>query len=222
VQALSNFDLDQGKAKVDALLFLRKNDVAKGQAMVEMIDALRREHFMIAQLLDKLEREFLVLRLDGQSNYDLIDLLIEYFESFPDRVHHRKEDLVYRKLKLRVPQVVDELVDLETEHKSLDRLIGKFSAAVGRVDRHQELPGERVFAAVNNFIDFSREHMKKEDEGLFPLAERTLLPEDWTSILYSNASMLKSPEYRGCVSSNNALYRKIRAIDSSLEFVTGE
>lgn len=160
--------------------------------MTETISILRREHIEIAQILDILERAFLSFVKDESCNYELINLLIDYIIHFPDKVHHLREDYVYRKLKFRVPRALAELVDLEVEHNRLAELTSRCAGDFAKILLDQELSRDCVLNTVNRYIDFCREHIRKEEEGFFPLAEKSLLPEDWADIACSLASMNNS------------------------------
>ena len=182
---------------------------------VETINVLQSEHKKIARILDITEHAFAAFRDGTSPNYDLINLLIEYVRNFPDRVHHRKEDFVYRKLKFRVPEAIAELVDLELEHKRLDELTSRFAEAIERVELDQEIPRDYVCNVVRDFIDFSREHMRKEEQGFLPLAQRSLLPEDWSDIACSIARMSLSPNEARSEAKCSALFLQIIAQSDS-------
>jgi len=160
--------------------------------MTETMSVLRREHIEIAQILDILEHTFLSFAKDENCNYELINLLIDYIIYFPDKVHHLREDFVYRKLKFRVPLALAELVDLEVEHNRLAELTSRCAGDFEKILLDQELSRDCVLNTVQKYIDFCREHIRKEDEGFLPLAERSLLPEDWADIACSLASMNRS------------------------------
>ena len=143
---------------------------------------MRKEHFQIAQLLNILEREFNKLSRGNDPDYELINLLVEYLGTYPDAVHHRKEDLVFQKLKTKLPADAKPLFDLTAEHEKIDHLVKDLSVVLARIELDFELPKATVCQAISEYIDFMRRHMSQEETSFLPLAETQLDPEDWADI----------------------------------------
>jgi len=61
--------------------------------MTEMIEILRQEHRSIESLLRVLERELGVFDRGERPDYEVVLAVIDYFEDYPDKCHHPKEDI---------------------------------------------------------------------------------------------------------------------------------
>ena len=188
--------------------------------MTDEIHHLHKDHFKIALLLQILEHEIRKSKNGQGPDYEFIILIMEYFKLFPDKIHHRKEDLVYSKMRVRIPETCKELVDLELEHRNLEELTRKLISSVESVGSDQERLQEIDGKTANEFVRSYREHMRKEEEHFFPLAQRFLLPADWADlrVTLKDAERLlfdKDEEAKA-----NQLYQQILDRDQSVELAS--
>ncbi len=150
--------------------------------MVEVLRQLREEHRNIARILNALEHQLAIFDRGEQPDYDVLAAVAEYFAGFPERCHHPKEDLIFRKLKKKDPAAAEAIGDLEVEHEELAGLAGHFQEAVQNVLEQVEVPRKAFDAVLRHFIRDQRRHMQMEEEIIFPLALRVLGPRDWAEI----------------------------------------
>ena len=150
--------------------------------MPEVLHQLREEHRNIARVLNALEHQLAIFDRGERPDYDVLEAAAEYFTEFPDRCHHPKEDLIFRKLKKRDPTAVESIADLELEHQRIAGLADQFRQAVRNVLQEIEVPREAFDAVLRHFIRDQRRHMSMEQEHFFPLALRVLSAEDWAEI----------------------------------------
>src|SRR5690606_28667873 len=150
--------------------------------MAGIIDSLRADHSRLTKLLDALERQIAAFEDGGQPDFEIMDGILHYCRSYPDRHHHPCEDLVHEVLRERNPAVAAELGDLAREHAKLAALTGGFAEQLTAVE--QDVPTQRraLAAAARAFLDAYRRHIRMEEQFFFPAAERWLTPEDWLRI----------------------------------------
>jgi hemerythrin-like domain-containing protein len=150
--------------------------------MEEIIRALRLEHANIARLLLALERQMEIFSEAGSPDYDIIDGIIEYFLTYPERYHHPKENLVYARLKLRDPKAAAQVGDLDGEHCELSIRTQEFAAGVRAVLGEAQVPRIALDRWARHFINFQRAHMDKEEDVFIPAALKALTAEDWKEL----------------------------------------
>jgi hemerythrin-like domain-containing protein len=148
----------------------------------EVMNRLQREHRNILKLLNALEHQLAIFDTTETPDYDVLAGIGEYFTGFPDRCHHPKEDLIFRKLRERDPEAAEIVGDLEAEHERTGTLARHFQEAVENVLGEVEVPREAFDAVARHFIKDQRRHLKMEEERFFPLALEKLTPEDWAEI----------------------------------------
>ena len=150
--------------------------------MAEVLRRLGEEHANLARLLNAMEHQLAIFDRGDQPDYDVLGAAAEYFTEFPDRCHHPKEDLIFRKLRAKDPAAADSIVDLEAEHSEISDNVRRFREAVERVREEVEVPRSVFDAVLRHFIDDLRRHMKMEQEQFFPAAVAVLDEADWADI----------------------------------------
>ena len=150
--------------------------------MSEVMTRLREEHRNIAKILRALEHQLAIFDSAEQPDYDVLSAIADYFASFPDRCHHPKEDLIYRKICERDPVLAGAMTALDAEHQKISVLTRHFQEAVRNVMLEVEVPRSAFDEVARHFLEEQRHHMRMEEEHFFPLALKVLTPEDWGEI----------------------------------------
>lgn len=150
--------------------------------MSEVMTQLREEHRNIAKLLRALEHQLAIFDTAERPDYDVLAAIADYFVGFPDRCHHPKEDLIYRKMCERDPTLGQTMADLEAEHEEISALARHFQEAVQNVLQDVEIPRSAFDEVAHHFVTDQRCHMQMEEEHFFPLALQILTPDDWAEI----------------------------------------
>lgn len=103
--------------------------------------------------------------------------MLYYIDAFPERFHHPKEDrYLFPLLRARAPAVLDELA---SEHREgVEHLRTLLQTSM----RYRE-GGESEFAdfaeALEQYAERHRNHMRKEETLVLPLAGQTFTEGDW-------------------------------------------
>lgn len=150
--------------------------------MNQIITLLKEEHQNINKLLCLLEQELNVFDHGERPDYELLFAVISYFQDYPDRCHHPKEDVIFGLLPERDPSLATAVKDIEAEHRGEASRLRRFALVVERIQVDYEVLRETFHNAVQEFVDYQRRHIEKEERVLFPAALRALTSEDWASI----------------------------------------
>ena len=162
----------------------------KGAHTIESSPASRRalaiirgEHRSLAAVLWSLEP--LIERADPGTGPDLelLSMMVDYIEGFPERCHHPKEDeYLFKAVRART-HVADELLEtLALEHARGERMIHELRHALALYRVAGETARPQLASLVAAYATFHWEHMRKEEEVILPLAQRVLEEEDWKTI----------------------------------------
>jgi hemerythrin-like domain-containing protein len=149
--------------------------------MPDVVVALQLEHHRMGRLLGFLRRQATNMSLRAPVDHRLLQIAFEYLSGYPDQCHHPKEDLLYRKLVGRSPDLAGSLADLVEEHEKLADLTRNLSRAV---DESQRDPSALAGLAdrLSAFLDFYHRHMLMEEKNFFPLALARLSRDDLAEI----------------------------------------
>jgi len=150
--------------------------------MPDTLFLLRLEHGNLSKLLGLIENQVAAADAGMPMDEQLLSLASEYFSDYPDRCHHPKEDLVYRRLGERDPESRAGLRDLIAEHRRLHGLTEAFAEAVRRVGEEPQAGEPSPREVIREFTERYRQHMRDEDERFFPLAEERLSKDDWDTL----------------------------------------
>jgi len=151
--------------------------------MAKAIEILRREHANMLKVLAVLDAEVRNFRESGALDYDLLFAAIDYIETFPDKVHHPKEErFLFAALERRNADAKAFLDDLRDEHAREVGMIAKLRAAVEAMSIEVPFDKAAFEKIVSDYTAFVHAHMRKEEMKIFPLAHDSLAPEDWVEI----------------------------------------
>ncbi len=175
--------------------------------MVAILDALYRDHGNIARLLDILDEELAVFDEAERPDYEVICAIVDYFRTYPDRVHHPREDLVFAKLAERAPEAAKTVGDLVGEHVEVSARLARFAFALEQILGEGVMTRREFREIAREFVDGERRHMAAEEERFFPVALEALTEEDWAE-LDSTLSSEPDPLFRDDVHEEFAALRR--------------
>lgn len=150
--------------------------------MRNVIEQLSCEHRTIAALLDLMEGEIAVFETGERPDYELVQDILRYLLTYPDLVHHPKEDAVLQQLEKVAPEAAAEVGDLAAKHHRLSRMLRMFNAALSNVLADEHLPRAWFAELARDFVDAQREHIRMEETVFFPAARRHLDDIDWAAV----------------------------------------
>ena len=150
--------------------------------MSDVLTRLQEEHRNIAKLLNALEHQLAVFDAMERPDFDVLAGIADYFIGFPDRCHHPKEDLVYRKMSEKDAEFSRTLANLIADHESISAQAEHFRQAVQNVLQEVEVSRSAFDEVAREFLRNQRRHMQVEEEQIFPLAMKILDADDWAEI----------------------------------------
>jgi len=142
------------------------------------------EHRSLAAVIHGLEFIAHEAREHGTApSFPLLRAMLHYIRSFPERLHHPKEDAyLFRRLRERTQEFDATLDELERQHAEGTRLVDELERAI---DRYQRDPAHWVGGfsrAVERFASMQMQHMRLETKVILPAARSHLRTEDWEEI----------------------------------------
>jgi len=151
---------------------------------VEAVRIIRNEHRSLAAVLHGMVYLVREIRDRGaRPDFALLGAMIYYIDTFPERLHHPKEDkYVFRLLRMRCVEAAPLLDRLEQEHRTGASKIRALEQALARFQQGGMPEFQAFAAAVDAYADFHWEHMRAEEKEVLPLAEKHLTAGDWEAI----------------------------------------
>lgn len=155
---------------------------------------LIKEHEAVIIMLRILENIIANLANGYGPKIDELDSIIDFLKGFVDKCHHGKEeDILFPELELRgVPKADGPLGVMLSEHQQGRSLIREMDEALKALKNpgHSESMGQLTQNA-QKYIALLREHIVKENEVLFKMAD-ALLDEITQNDLYEKFEELEN------------------------------
>jgi hemerythrin-like domain-containing protein len=150
--------------------------------MIHTLLILEQEHQNLAKLL-RLMRTLSDEISDGQApDINLLNEIGDYISGYPEICHHPKEDLIFRRLQEKYPEVVETGADLLAEHEGLSKLIDSFNSSLKSVSADPTGNSGDFARCMNELVDAYEHHMEMEEKHFFPTSRSKLNADDWAAI----------------------------------------
>ncbi len=139
-------------------------------------ETLKHEHQVILLVLKGAEAEARRIDRTGKVDKDKVAKMVEFFRNFVDRCHHTKEEKhLFQRMRSSVRQAAGPVSVMLHEHDEGRREVKLLSEAL-----ESSAPG--AAGAVRDhllaYAELLRQHIAKEDNVLYPLADEGLSAED--------------------------------------------
>lgn len=143
-------------------------------------DTLKHEHQIILVALDAVEHEMRDIQGGGPVKEQRIGQMIDFIQNFADRCHHAKEEkLLFARMEERgLPAGGGPIGVMLQEHEEGRRLVRAAGEALPAASTGDA--GGRTTLTTNllGYVRLLREHINKEDNILYPIADRILTSAD--------------------------------------------
>lgn len=178
--------------------------------MSAIMRALRNDHRNLSRLMDLLTEQLDIIQGEGKPDFELIMDVVEYVDTYPDLVHHPREDALFERYLERYDDGLRGSIEvLMEEHRHLRDLTSALRMSVDGVLHDSPLEREAFIGQLAAFIARQRRHIDMEEGEVFPALEQRLSEEDWQAAeerVPAKADPLFGEEVQNQFS---ALYRRI-------------
>ena len=187
---------------------------------MKAIDVLMQEHRLIERVLDALE--IAAGHLDRSHPVPAAFFLeaADFIAGFADGCHHRKEEgvLFGAMIESGVPSgggVIDMMLEEHEQGRALTRALRD---AARRLEAGDPAARAQVVSNVRGYVALLRDHIAKEDEMLFPMADEMISPARHESVMEGFERVEREETGEGAPEKFHALAakleREIRALSA--------
>lgn len=163
---------------------------------------LKEEHNVIELVMTMLESVIAAARQGESVPADFARWSIDFFRQFADGCHHHKEEEALFPLLVSrgLPKEGGPVGVMLAEHEQGRRLIREMKMAT------EETPvnSPRFATAAEQYVGLLRQHIWKENNVLFPMADRLLSPAD-------DVQLLEAYKHSVCQTHGRALHERLVA-----------
>jgi hemerythrin-like domain-containing protein len=142
-------------------------------------EALRSEHTVILLVVDAMERQVAAIRSGEGFDAGAVEKMLQFTREFSDGSHHAKEEKVlFPTLQEASPMANGPVSVMLHEHDQGRAFVRAVAAALPAAAAGDDAARTTVADNLAGYAALLRAHIDKEDEVLFPFAERTLSADD--------------------------------------------
>lgn len=169
------------------------------------LDRWHADHLNFARLLDLIEHQVDAFHAGKRPDFELLREIVYYLRHYPDQFHHPREDIAFRRLVKRDPDLQVEIARRIQEHAVIaaageDLLNCLDGVIAGAVIERATL--EKIAAT---YLVYYRHHLAAEERQVIPRAVELLTLADWLDVaaiatepdpLFGSASQPRYAELR--------------------------
>jgi len=140
---------------------------------------LMAEHELILEALDAMEKKVAAIQAGAAPDRDYFDKAVNFLRGFADKCHHGKEEnLLFKRMTERgFPVQGGPIGVMLSEHEAGRAFIRAIAEGAARLGTGPAA-ARQIVENARGYIDLLRAHIGKENNVLFPMADRALRPED--------------------------------------------
>ncbi len=178
---------------------------------METTRCLRQEHQVILRVLGCFEVALARSRESGQASAEMFAPFVEFFEGFADRCHHcKEEDRLFPQLeKHGIPRDGGPIGVMLHEHTLARAHVKAISESIAAADTGDQNALQQIVTEGEALIDLLRNHIAKEDNVLFEMADQVIQGSSLAQLTcaYAQAESENADTNRRCLDLAEQLLR---------------
>jgi hemerythrin-like domain-containing protein len=146
---------------------------------------LRLDHARLSRVLREVEVQRARLQSHAEAAKPVLADATQYLLDYQHAFHHPREDRLFELLAARRPELRAEVKALGREHRGGLRHAEQLAAKLGHLGarRLRGSAGERLGRELQQYVDRTREHMRREERAVFYAGVESMLePDDWIAL----------------------------------------
>ena len=148
--------------------------------MHKIMKGLQKDHQNLAQVLEIMELQLERIADGDDAALALMLDASHYIQSYPDIIHHPKENKVFEVFRYRSSEEADALETLTQQHETMPAATIKFQTMLDQaINGLGFISRKDLVRNIQDYLELEWEHMNLEESVVFPLIEKTLEEKDW-------------------------------------------
>lgn len=148
------------------------------------LQVILEEHQALSAMLQSLSLLLQQAHRDNsQPDFGVVRAMLLYLDEFPERLHHRKEsELLFPRLRRRVPELAAVIDRLDREHGQGEHAIRELGHLLLAWEVLGATRRAAFEAAAQRYITGYLKHIELEEHEVLPAARQHLGTEDWSEL----------------------------------------
>ena len=150
--------------------------------MHPQLEELHRDHVNLAKVLRLLEKQLADVQSMEHIDLEVLSEIVDYVQTYPDRVHHKREDIIFS-VYLEHSTTSRDLVErLMEEHMLLFDKTRNLRVHIEQWRQDSPVPRGRMVSIIADYLQMQWDHLNLEENSVFGLLHQELTPADWERI----------------------------------------
>jgi hemerythrin-like domain-containing protein len=146
---------------------------------------LRSDHAGLSRVLREIDLQQSRLQSSPETARPVLSEAMRYLLVYQHSVHHPREDRLFASIRAREPGLYRNMNSLVREHRTgqqrAEALAGELARATLAQLRGRR--GQQLAKQLQQYVQHTREHMKREEAVFYTGSERVLRPSDWSTLM---------------------------------------
>jgi hemerythrin-like domain-containing protein len=164
--------------------FVRREEDSVSPSLPRALATLREEHRSILAVVEgmgRLVKERRALRRTVDPR--VFRAMLYYLDTFSGSIHHPKEDqYLFPAIRERSAEAGALIAELEDDHARGEEALRRLAQALIHYEEGGAAEFSRFEREVESFTRNCRDHIRREEELLFPLACKAIAAADWAML----------------------------------------
>lgn len=150
--------------------------------MHPILQELHQDHVNLGRILELLQKQLDLIRCGGEVNLHVLGEIIDYMQSYPDLIHHPREDAIFRVYRDRYAAGLEVIDRLMEEHQTLIAGTEELKGWINQWEHDSPVPRERLAVLIADYLSRQWEHLNLEEGSVYKRLAGALTDTDWAEI----------------------------------------
>jgi len=146
--------------------------------MSNLISKIHQDHVNMAKILKLISSEIDALAAEEPRDLEVLNDAMRYMVDYADKLHHPKEDIMFRRLQNVAPQSRELIEEMFQEHQVITKTGSEFHELVQAVEYGDFVLRKEIIAKGREYVQSLYSHMAKEEDQLLKTASQVLSSAD--------------------------------------------
>ncbi len=148
-------------------------------------EILKHEHQIITLVLGGAKREILSIQDSSKINAEKVDKIVDFCRNFIERCHLAKEEeyLLVKMQERGLPSDKEPISVMLQEHREGGGMVKAIAEALPQARTGEASAVAAVSLNLRAYVGLLQDHINKENNVFFPLADQLFSPEDQRELL---------------------------------------
>ena len=150
--------------------------------MHPQLQELHQDHVNLAKVLRLLEKQLADVQSGEHIDLEVLSEIVDYVQTYPDRVHHKREDIIFSVYLERSANSRDLMERLIEEHTLLLDKTRNLHVHIEQWRQDSPVPRGRMVSIIADYLLMQWDHLNLEESSVLDLLHQELTPDDWARI----------------------------------------